>query len=933
MERMFPNEFFGNDAPWDVNDYAWDPHKLTARPKSYEDTSKQSDPANGGGDVGASDPSASLDSTPGGKTCKLAKGPLICQVEGCAKDLLTEKGYYQRYRVCEQHLKMLSLMVDGKPSRFCQQCGRFHELHEFDGNKRSCRARLQQHNARRRKRSSPAPQHPSPTDERSSGSKRRAGKLSLKDSVDKSNSGEQQTFDRGGYAFCKVEERSGNMGLGSSDDDSNDEDISPCVVSGPSPNHRAPFWDSEPPSEHLQGFHTNRGLLPALPPDQPQQLPFQQTAAHSKLSPFDFDLPTNFSLGGGLAPSVSDLDPLLQFGGTNCFGMSGQQFGMLNAFQQNDFLAPPFVDVGDVDMQDVLPAPMDFSRLVAGENAPVRPQQLAQPSWPGGSRNADPLHSDFPFFDSNVAPAFESPHSLGNLNTYGYHMHQQSHLDPLSFEPSNQGYMNHIAGPSGVAAVQPKAEPAEPSCFDLARMLVSGRGNRSSYKSNDLLVRLSIKIANCRPEELPPDLHHRLQGVLAQSDTSFVQGFLRPGCTLLTMDLSVPRCCACRSVQRGCSCTCLESLNSIPAAKYVQVLGPPLEQAHPVLVQIADKAILVENGRETWHDSSCEYGSARVLHVSPVSACVGSTASLVAFGQGLNESGVQLYVRFQGQFLSIVEVQQLALSSVLNDVVALKNCGIEVDSAVRVVVSGVASSGLGIVECQQNHMLGSWRPVLFVDNVDVAKELALRALNVVLERRGLSSVWELITDLGLCLNSFSAALESAARYSAVSSGLGSDSSPTALPLVAAGCKRAEGTCLRAHLVNYCLESALLQTARWLCTTGDRGSRGRDYPTFPVSSCSCLEQVTIPCSRHRNISSTFVLQIGCPAEFVKAGFAGATAFICLLLNWLCTILRLHCTAAASLAHKWKCFLSKASAANMLDICCHFAKLHLTLHKRV
>jgi hypothetical protein len=32
-------------------------------------------------------------------------------------------------------------MKDGVPQRFCQQCGRFHLLSEFDGNKRSCRAR------------------------------------------------------------------------------------------------------------------------------------------------------------------------------------------------------------------------------------------------------------------------------------------------------------------------------------------------------------------------------------------------------------------------------------------------------------------------------------------------------------------------------------------------------------------------------------------------------------------------------------------------------------------------------------------------------------------------------------------------------------------------------------------------------------------------
>lgn len=32
------------------------------------------------------------------------------------------------------------------------QCGRFHDIGEFDGEKRSCRTRLQRHNARRRRK-------------------------------------------------------------------------------------------------------------------------------------------------------------------------------------------------------------------------------------------------------------------------------------------------------------------------------------------------------------------------------------------------------------------------------------------------------------------------------------------------------------------------------------------------------------------------------------------------------------------------------------------------------------------------------------------------------------------------------------------------------------------------------------------------------------
>ncbi|EFN55889.1 hypothetical protein CHLNCDRAFT_17960, partial [Chlorella variabilis] len=57
----------------------------------------------------------------------------------------------QRYRVCKPHLQSPAMVVDGVVQRFCQQCGRFHLLREFDGDKRNCRARLQQHNSRRRK--------------------------------------------------------------------------------------------------------------------------------------------------------------------------------------------------------------------------------------------------------------------------------------------------------------------------------------------------------------------------------------------------------------------------------------------------------------------------------------------------------------------------------------------------------------------------------------------------------------------------------------------------------------------------------------------------------------------------------------------------------------------------------------------------------------
>ena len=75
---------------------------------------------------------------------------LVCQVEGCREPLGDLKVYHKRYKICLTHLRSPELLVKGQWCRFCQQCGRFHGLEEFEGAKRSCRARLERHNRRRR---------------------------------------------------------------------------------------------------------------------------------------------------------------------------------------------------------------------------------------------------------------------------------------------------------------------------------------------------------------------------------------------------------------------------------------------------------------------------------------------------------------------------------------------------------------------------------------------------------------------------------------------------------------------------------------------------------------------------------------------------------------------------------------------------------------
>ncbi|KAG2440884.1 hypothetical protein HXX76_003738 [Chlamydomonas incerta] len=73
-----------------------------------------------------------------------------CEVTGCGLCLEGLKRYYIRMRVCEKHLHAPAVLVNGTISRFCQQCGKWQAVTEFEGSKKSCIATLERHNARHR---------------------------------------------------------------------------------------------------------------------------------------------------------------------------------------------------------------------------------------------------------------------------------------------------------------------------------------------------------------------------------------------------------------------------------------------------------------------------------------------------------------------------------------------------------------------------------------------------------------------------------------------------------------------------------------------------------------------------------------------------------------------------------------------------------------
>lgn len=75
-----------------------------------------------------------------------------CQVPDCEADISELKGYHKRHRVCLRCANATAVLLDGQSKRYCQQCGKFHILLDFDEGKRSCRRKLERHNNRRRRK-------------------------------------------------------------------------------------------------------------------------------------------------------------------------------------------------------------------------------------------------------------------------------------------------------------------------------------------------------------------------------------------------------------------------------------------------------------------------------------------------------------------------------------------------------------------------------------------------------------------------------------------------------------------------------------------------------------------------------------------------------------------------------------------------------------
>lgn len=134
---------------WQLEDYEWDPKSFRAVKKQAVGNAKEMH-------CKASSFS-NIKSAAEKKVCALPNATVFCQADDCCRDMSSLTYYHVRNKICDLHIKADVFLKQGVEMRFCQRCGHPHGLSEFDHNKHSCRAQLEKHNARRRRRQAAAP--------------------------------------------------------------------------------------------------------------------------------------------------------------------------------------------------------------------------------------------------------------------------------------------------------------------------------------------------------------------------------------------------------------------------------------------------------------------------------------------------------------------------------------------------------------------------------------------------------------------------------------------------------------------------------------------------------------------------------------------------------------------------------------------------------
>lgn len=269
-----------------------------------------------------------------------------------------------------------------------------------------------------------------------------------------------------------------------------------------------------------------------------------------------------------------------------------------------EFTSPP------VYQPSMVPLDMSSSEALAGRGAAPGCQQLTStPAWigdatahPTAQGSDDPLQDvlswqlpplegckpELSSFDQAMSFMQDGMGSGDAIVCAPYQ--QQPKLQPEPFMPA-----------PGFDAPTPTFHPSSnPSGYaDYAhfgsQVVPNGLGNmaiapQQAWAANHTAVRLSIKLFNCTPGQLPGDLRERVTGWLGSTPAG-VEGYIRPGCVHLTVQATVPKQAKGRAPGSPADSSVRKAVSHLLAS-------PQQEVWHKctMLVQLGNEAAVVHEG-------------------------------------------------------------------------------------------------------------------------------------------------------------------------------------------------------------------------------------------------------------------------------------------------------------------------------------------------
>ncbi|KAL4524920.1 hypothetical protein Ndes2526A_g07018 [Nannochloris sp. 'desiccata'] len=549
-----------------------------------------------------------------------------CQVDGCSSDISTMKEYHARYKICEQHLRASLVTNRGREQRFCQQCGKFHNIEEFDGDKRSCRARLEKHNVRRRRQREM--QHMLRTTGRidEAALRRKYGmteaelapkiqklhrQMRLSNNTTNSNSSGGQSLSgnsngsAGNYPSMPVP---GLPGITQADLDLLGDGFLEDVLG---PGGLA--------SVHASGQHGNAATS------------FLSIDPTTVMDLDDMTVLEELTKEFGFNPNDAAFAAASNAGAANGAAAAGQTVRTLPK--------SPFITAGMT-----LPEHIGQGMSTAVPSPYSQAQQAV--AFPFLSNATNALMANPGVMAAAAAVAQQELQQQQRQ----HHAPRQPSFGPRTVTTGVSGLPPYLQA-NGVAVgqlnqVRSSASSDATSVLEEALNLLAYDHSQVHYAADERLVRLSAKLFGCTPADLPADLKASLQDMLAVDS---MEGYMRPGCVHLEVNAMVNSDGQALVTEGGMHGAVQRFLESSPGST---------SAAHTVVMQLGDKLAMVQDGKLLYVVDTAgasrlmpSVSAVRPLAVTPPSR--GGSVMLSIWGYNLGREGDVVLARSQGRHLQV----------------------------------------------------------------------------------------------------------------------------------------------------------------------------------------------------------------------------------------------------------------------------------------